>query len=71
MAMPRKQSKEASNLDKEISRLFQENCKGIQIPMMEIPNIYSHARAVYASNGGNIEDMRIAIVDYVNIIRKN
>lgn len=67
MAMPRKQSKESSELDKEISKLFRENCEGIQIPMMDIPKVYAVAKQARADG----HDMKTAIIQFVNTIRKN
>ena len=67
MAMPRKQSKEASNLDKEISSLYQQNCANIQILLTDIPKVFAAAREARAQG----LDMKEAIISFVNTIRKN
>ena len=54
-------------LDKEIERIYYANCSGIQIPMMDIPNVFAAGRRAYVEG----RDMKDAIVSYVDSIRVN
>lgn len=62
-----KQSKADKALDREINKLYNENCSGIQINIMDIPKVFAEARKARAEG----RDMKEAIVSFVNSIRKN
>lgn len=62
----KKQSKEEKALDKEIETLFRRNHSGVQIDMMDIPKLFSYARA--AKTEGRVEE---AIAEFVQKHRKN
>lgn len=62
-----KQSKEEKALDREIDKLYRENCSGIQIDIFDIPKVFAEARKAKAEG----RDMKGAIVSFVNSIRKN
>ena len=62
-----RQSKEDKALDREIDKLYRENCSGIQIDIFDIPKVFAEARKARSEG----RDMRDAIVSFVNIIRKN
>lgn len=54
-------------LDREIDKLYRENCSGIQIDIFDIPKVFAEARKAKAEG----RDMKEAIVSFVNSIRKN
>lgn len=54
-------------LDKEIERLYQKNCCGIQINIMDIGKVFNAAKKAHAEG----RDMEAAIIDCVQSIRKN
>jgi len=62
-----KQSKEEKALDREIDKLYRENCSGIQIDIFDIPKVFAEGRKARAEG----RDMKDAIVSFVNKIRKN
>jgi hypothetical protein len=62
-----KQSKADKALDNEISKLYHENCSGIQIGLFDIPKVFAHAKKARAEG----KDMKQEIISYVNSIRKN
>jgi hypothetical protein len=62
-----KQSKADKALDREINKLYNESCSGIQINIMDIPKVFAEARKARAEG----RDMKDAIVSFVNSIRKN
>jgi hypothetical protein len=62
-----KQSKADKALDREIDKLYRENCSGIQVSIMDIPRIFAEAKKARAEG----RDMNDAIVSFVNTIRKN
>lgn len=64
--MPR-QSKEDKALDREIDKLYRENCSNIAIDMFDIPKVFAAAKQARA----NGEDMKFAIIQFVESIRKN
>jgi len=65
-----RQTKEEKAMDKRIESIYNESCKGVQIPMMQIPKIFGIARETYRQ-GGDDATVRVAIVAYVNEIRTN
>jgi len=65
--MSMKQSKADKALDREINKLYNESCSGIQINIMDIPKVFAEARKARAEG----RDMKDAIVSFVNSIRKN
>jgi len=62
-----KQSKEEKALDREIDKLYRENCSGIVINIFDIPKVFAEGRKARAEG----RDMKDAIVSFVNQIRKN
>ena len=62
-----KQSKADKLLDREIDKLYRENCANIQINIMDIGKVFAHAKAARAQG----QDMKQAIIDFVQTIRKN
>ena len=60
-------SKAEKALDREIDKLYRENCSGIQIDIFDIPKVFAEARKAMAEG----RDMKEAIVSFVNTIRKN
>ncbi len=62
-----RQSKADKQLDAEITRLYMQNCSGIQIDMMDIPKVFEEAKKARAEG----RDMKDAIVSFVQKIRKN
>ena len=62
-----KQSKADKALDREIDKLYRENCSGIAISILDIPKVFAEARKAKAEG----RDMKEAIVFFVNSIRKN
>lgn len=62
-----KQSKADKALDREIDKLYRENCANIQIDIFDIPKVFAEARKARAEG----RDMKEAIVSFVNSIRKN
>lgn len=62
-----KQSKADKALDREIDQLYRESCSGIQINIMDIPSVFRVAKEARAQG----KDMREAIVNFVQSIRKN
>ena len=62
-----RQSKADKALDREIDKLYRENCANIQINIMDIPRIFAEAKKARTEG----RDMKDAIVSFVNSIRKN
>lgn len=62
-----RQSKAEKELDREINKLYNENCSNIQVNIMDIPKIFAHAKRARAEG----RDMREEIISFVNSIRKN
>lgn len=62
-----KQSKADKALDREIDKLYRENCSGIQIDIFDIPKVFAEARKARTEG----RDMKEAIVSFVNKVRKN
>lgn len=62
-----KQSKTDKALDREIDKLYRENCANIAIDIMDITKVFAVARKARAEG----QDMKEAIVSFVNSIRKN
>lgn len=62
-----KQSKADKALDREIDKLYRENCANIAIDIFDIPKVFAEARKARAEG----RDMKEAIVSFVNSIRKN
>lgn len=62
-----KQTKTDKALDKEIDKLYRENCSGIAISILDIPKVFAEAKKARAEG----RDMKDAIVSFVNSIRKN
>ncbi len=60
-------SKADKALDREINKLYRENCANIQINIMDIPRIFKVAKEARAQG----KDMKEAIVTFVQSIRKN
>lgn len=60
-------SKADKALDREIDKLYRENCTNIQINIMDIPRVFAEARKARAEG----RDMKDAIIAFVNSIRKN
>jgi hypothetical protein len=65
--MQKRKTKAEKELDAEIDRLYREHCDGIQIDIMSVPSIFAEARKARAEG----RDMKEAILNYVNTIRKN
>lgn len=65
--MAKRQTKAEKALDAEINRLYTQNCAGIQVSILDIPSIFDEARKAKFEG----RDMKQAIIDYVNKIRKN
>lgn len=62
-----KRNKANKALDKEIDRIYREDCSGIQISMMDVPKVFEVGYKAHADG----VDMKEAIVKYVQSIRKN
>ena len=62
-----RQSKADKALDREIDKLYRENCANIAISIMDIPKVFTEAKKARAEG----RDMKGAIVSFVNSIRKN
>ncbi len=62
-----KQSKADKALDREIDKLYRENCANIAIDIFDIPRVFAAGRKARAEG----QDMKEAIVSFVNSIRKN
>ncbi len=62
-----KQSKADKALDREIDKLYRENCANIAIDIFDIPKVFAEAKRAKAEG----RDMKEAIVSFVNTIRKN
>jgi cystathionine beta-lyase/cystathionine gamma-synthase len=62
-----KQSKADKALDREIDKLYRENCANIAIDIFDIPKVFAEAKKARAEG----RDMKEAIVSFVNNIRKN
>lgn len=62
-----KQSKADKALDKEIEKVYRENCSGIAIDIFDISKVFAEGRKAKAEG----RDMKDAIVSFVNSIRKN
>ncbi len=62
-----KQSKADKALDREIDKLYRENCANIAIDIFDIPKVFAEAKRAKAEG----RDMKEAIVSFVNSIRKN
>jgi cystathionine beta-lyase/cystathionine gamma-synthase len=62
-----KQSKADKALDREIDKLYRENCANIAIDIFDIPKVFAEAKKARAEG----RDMKDAIVSFVNSIRKN
>lgn len=62
-----KQSKADKVLDREIDKLYRENCANIAIDIFDIPKVFAEAKKAKAEG----RDMKEAIVSFVNSIRKN
>ena len=60
-------SKADKALDREINKLYHENCSGIQIDIFDIPKVFAVARKARAEG----RDMKEAIISFVNSVRKN
>ncbi len=60
-------SKADKALDREIDKLYRENCSGIQIDIFDIPKVFAEAKKAKAEG----RDMKEAIVSFVNKVRKN
>jgi hypothetical protein len=65
--MSRSEKIAANKLDKEISKLYRENCNGMQINMLDIPRIFEAAKKAHSEG----KDMKEAIVSFVESIKKN
>jgi cystathionine beta-lyase/cystathionine gamma-synthase len=65
--MTRAEKIAANKLDKEISKLFHENCSNIQINMMDIPKVFAAAKRARMEG----RDMKEEIIFFVQSIRKN
>lgn len=62
-----KQSKADKALDREIDKLYRENCANIAIDIFDIPKVFAEAKKARAEG----RDMKEAIVSFVNSVRKN
>ena len=62
-----RQNKANKALDREIEKLYRENCSNIQIDIFDIEKVFAEARKAKAEG----RDMKEAIVNFVNNIRKN
>lgn len=62
-----RQSKADKALDREIDKLYRENCANVAINIMDIPKVFAEAKKARAEG----RDMKEAIVSFVNSIRKN
>lgn len=59
--------KEIKAMDKEIDRLFKENCANVQINMFDISKVFKAGEAAYIAGG----DVKQAIIDMVQEVRRN
>ena len=62
-----KQTKAQAKLDREIEVLYRESCANIQISIWDIPKVFAEARKAREEG----QDMKQAIVSFVNSIRQN
>lgn len=53
--------------EKEISKVYHENCSGIEIMMMDIPKVFAEGHKALKEG----RDLKAAIVDFVQTIRQN
>lgn len=65
--MATRKTKAEKALDNEIDAIYREHCANIQIDIMAIPSIFAEAKKARAEG----RDMKDAIVNYVNSIRRN
>ena len=65
--MNKKQLKEA---DARINRVYLDNCKGVQVSVMDIGKIFTVGRGSIEA-GDDDSVLAKKIVDFVNTIRKN
>lgn len=65
--MTRKEKQLEKALDAEISRVYAQNCSGIQIDIFDIGKVFAVAKKAHSEG----RDMRAAIVNFVETIRKN
>lgn len=57
----------AKALDNEIDEIYRKNCSGIQVNILDIPQIFDEGRKARAEG----RDVKEAIVSFVQTIRKN
>lgn len=69
MALPRKTKQDKAN-DNRISVIYGRECSGVQIPMLEIPNIFRRGREAIAA-GADDAALAKTIIEYVAAIRCN
>ena len=62
-----RQNKEEKAVDKEIDLIYRQNCCGIQIDIMAIPEIFKVGRVAKAEG----RDVKTAVVAFVESIRRN
>ena len=65
--MTRAEKKIYDLLETEIDRVYRESCQNIQVDMMDIGKIFLVGHQAIEEN----KDLRQAIVDFVQTIRKN
>lgn len=56
--------------DARINRAYLSSCNGVQIPMLQIPEIFKVGRAAIAA-GADDEALKAKIVEFVASIRTN
>ena len=54
-------------LDRQIENIFNDRCRGVQIPVLNIPKIFAAGRAAAAAGG----DVEAAIVEAAQALRVN
>jgi hypothetical protein len=62
-----KKSKQDKLIDNEIDLIYRQNCSNIQVSIMDIGKIFEVGRKAKLEG----RDMKQAIVDFVETIRKN
>ena len=65
--MNRTEKAQAKKLDREIEQVYSVNCSGVQIDILDISKVFAVARKARAEG----KDIKTAIVEFVQTIRKN
>ena len=62
-----RQSKQDKLIDAEINKIYCQTFSGVQVDIMELPKIFQIGKKAYLAG----EDIKQAMIEYVNSIRKN